>query len=450
MVGRQTVIFWNRRFYEKLINNYINMNQYILPYNKEFIQNLDQKFWTPFLIFDEKSMRENVKKLYKAFSWLPDFKNYYAVKAHPNPYILEILKDEWCGMDCSSLWELILSEAIWNIGEDIMFTSNNTPIEDFQKAKELWAVMNFDDISHIEFYKKNVWELPDLVSCRYNPWDSKTWWNVIIWIPSEAKFGFTKTQIIEWYKKLKAWWSKRFWLHTMVMSNDLNKDSLIETATLLIKLSLEIEKEVWIEIEFLNLGWWIGIAHTPKDDDVDVTYIANWIKKIYNEFIDNNKRKAPLNIVMEQWRFITWPYAQLVSKVRHMKHIYRDYVWLDSSMSDFMRPWMYWVYHHFTVMWKENNLKDKVYDVVWSLCENNDKFAIQRELPEVNVWDYVALHHAWAHGNAMWFNYNAKLKCKELLLKENWEIELIKRAEVLEDYFKTTEYKWLDKILNKK
>ncbi len=410
---------------------------------------MDQEFGTPFLIFNEKGLRDNVKRLYKAFSWLPDFKNYYAVKAHPNPYILEILKEEWCGMDCSSLWELVCSEAIWNIGENIMFTSNNTPIKDFLKAKELGAIINFDDISHIDFYKENIWDLPELVSCRYNPWDSKTWGNVIIWIPSEAKYWFTKDQIIEWYKKLQQWWVKRFWLHTMVMSNDLNKDSLIETAELLLNLSIEIEQAVWIEIEFLNLWGWIGVAHHPDDTPVDVEYVASGIKAVYDKLIDNTKRDKPLNIVMEQWRFITGPYGQLVSKVRHMKHIYRDYVWLDSSMSDFMRPWMYWAYHHLTVLGKEEAEKTHTYDVTWSLCENNDKFAIQRELPEVNIWDYLALHHAGAHWNAMGFNYNAKLKCKEFLLQSNWDVKLIKRAETLADYFAITDYEWLDEIVKK-
>lgn len=235
----------------------------------------------------------------------------------------------------------------------------------------------------------------------------------------------------------------------MVMSNDLNKDSLIETAILLMELLNEIEKEVWIEIEFINLWGWVWITSNPEEEEVDIYYIWEWIEKAYNELIDNSKRSKPLNLVMEQWRNIVWPYAQLVSKVRHMKHIYRDYVGLDSSMSDFMRPWVYWAYHHLTVLGKENDEKTNTYDVTGSLCENNDKFAIQRELPEVKVWDYLALHHAWAHGNAMWFNYNAKLKCKELLLKENWEVEIIRRAETLKDYFKTMDYEGLSELVEK-
>jgi len=423
------------------------MNRYTLPYTKEKIQELDSQFWTPFLIFDEKWLKEKVKSVNKAFSWLPDFKNYYAVKAHPNPYILEILKGQWCWMDCSSLWELILSEAIWNIWKNIMFTSNNTSVEEFKKAKELNAIINFDDISHIDFYNKNIWDFPDIVCCRYNPWDEKTGWNDIIWIPSEAKYWMMRDQIIESYKQLKWYWVTKFGLHTMVMSNDLNKDSLIETAQLLLELLVEIEQEVGIEFEFINLGWWVWVPYHPEEKEVDLQYVSDWIKKVYDKLIDNSKRKVALNIVMEQWRNISWPYAQLVSKVRHMKHTYRDYVWLDSSMSDFMRPWMYGAYHHITALWKENEPKNKRYDVTGSLCENNDKFAIQRELPEIEVWDYLALHDAWAHWNAMWFNYNAKLKCKELLIKENWNIELIKRSETLKDYFGTMDYQGLDNLL---
>jgi len=423
------------------------MDRYNLPYSLEQIKELDEKFWTPFLIFNEKWLREKVRSVNKAFSWLPDFKNYYAVKAHPNPYILEILKQEWCWMDCSSLWELYLSESIWNIWKGIMFTSNDTPIEEFKKAKQLNAIVNFDDISHIDFYKENVWEFTDYVCCRYNPWDEKTWWNDIIWIPSEAKYWMTKKQIFQAYEKLKNNWAKYFWLHTMVMSNDLNPDSLVETARLLLELLVEIEQKVGIEFSFINLWGGVGIPYHPDDKEVDIEYVANEIRKVYEKLIDNSKRKEPLNIVMEQWRNITWPYAQLVSKVRHLKNTYRNYVWLDSSMSDFMRPWVYWSYHHITVLWKETEEKNNIYDVTGSLCENNDKFAIQRQLPKIEVWDYIVLHDAWAHGYAMWFNYNAKLRCKELLLKEDGTVKLIRRAENLKDYFKTLDYDKLTDLL---
>jgi len=385
--------------------------------------------------------------VYKAFSWVPDFKNYYAVKAHPNPYILEILKEEWCGMDCSSLGELYLSQAIWNVGTDIMFTSNDTPVEDFKKAKEIDAIINFDDISHIDFYKENIWELPSVVCCRYNPWDEKTWWNDIIWIPSEAKYGITKEQIFQAYEKLKNLWTTRFGLHTMVMSNDLNLDSLVETARLLLELVVEVEQKIWIEFEFINLGGGVGIPYHPDDKPVDLEYVSNEIRKVYEKLIDNSSRKKPLNIVMEQWRNISWPYAQLVMKTIHKKNTYREYVWTNASMADFMRPWMYGSYHHITVLWKENKSKDYIYDVTGSLCENNDKFAIQRQLPEIEIWDYLVLHDAGAHGYAMWFNYNAKLRAKELLLKENWEVVQIRRAQTLKDYFDTLDYENLDNLL---
>jgi len=422
-------------------------NRYKLPYTKEQIQELDKKFWTPFLIFEEKALREKVRAVNKAFSWVPDFKNYYAVKAHPNPYILEILKQEWCWMDCSSLGELYLSEAIWNVWTNIMFTSNDTPIEDFQKAKDLDAIMNFDDISHIDFYKENIWEFPSVVCCRYNPGDEKTWWNDIIWIPSEAKYGMTKSQIFEAYQKLKDYWLTRFGLHTMVMSNDLNPDSLVETARLLLELVVEVEQKIWIEFEFINLGGWVGIPYNPDDKAVDLDYVALWIKKVYDELINNSFRKNPLNIVMEQWRNISWPYAQLVMKVIHKKNTYREYIWTNASMADFMRPWMYWAYHHITVLWKEKEANTYVYDVTGSLCENNDKFAIQRKLPKIEIWDFLALHDTGAHGYAMGFNYNAKLRAKELLLKENWEVVQIRRAQTLKDYFDTLDYENLDDLI---
>ena len=423
------------------------MNRYKLPYTLEDIKKLDEKFGTPFLIFDEKGLREKVRSVNKAFSWVPNFKNYYAVKAHPNPYILEILKEEWCGMDCSSLWELYLSEAIWNTWSDIMFTSNDTPVEDFKKAKELNAIINFDDISHIDFYVENVGELTEYVCCRYNPWDEKTGWNDIIWIPSEAKYGMTKEQIFQAYEKLKKLWAKKFGLHTMVMSNDLNPDSLVETARLLLELVVEVENKVGIEFDFINLWWWVGIPYHPDDKSVDLEYVSKEIKKVYDSLIDNDKRKTPLNIVMEMWRYITWPHAQLVAKVIHLKDTYKKYVWLNASMADFMRPGMYGAYHHITVLWKENEPKNYTYDVTGSLCENNDKFAIDRKLPKIEIWDYIVLHDAGAHGYAMWFNYNAKLRAKELLLKENGEVVQIRRAQTLKDYFSTLDYESLNKLI---
>ncbi len=423
------------------------MNRYKLPYTLEDVKKLDKKFGTPFLIFDEKGLREKVRSVNKAFSWVPNFKNYYAVKAHPNPYILEILKEEWCGMDCSSLWELYLSEAIWNTWPNIMFTSNDTPVEDFKKAKELNAIVNFDDITHIDFYMENVWELTEYVCCRYNPWDEKTGWNDIIWIPSEAKYGMTKEQIFQAYEKLKKLWAKKFGLHTMVMSNDLNPDSLVETARLLLELVVEVENKVGIEFDFINLWWWVGIPYHPDDKPVDLEYVSKEIKKIYDSLIDNSKRKIPLNIVMEQWRNISWPYAQLVAKVIHLKDTYKKYVWLNASMADFMRPGMYGAYHHLTVLWKENEDKNYTYDVTGSLCENNDKFAIDRKLPKIENWDYIVLHDAGAHGYAMWFNYNAKLRAKELLLKENGELIQIRRAQTLKDYFSTLDYENLNKLI---
>lgn len=319
-----------------------------------------------------------------------------------------------------------------------MFTSNDTPIEDFVKAKELWAILNFDDITHIPFFMENIWEIGELACCRYNPGPLKEW-NAIIGNPEDAKYGMTSEQLIEAYMLLKKSWVTRFGIHTMVASNELDPMYFVETAKLLFETVKEIEDKVWITFDFVNLGWGIGIPYKPEDKKVDINKISTEMKKVYDELFTT--RKTPLNIVMEMWRMITWPYWYLVTTVKHTKNTYKSYLWTDASMSDLMRPWMYWAYHHITVLWKENELVLKTFDVVGSLCENNDKFAIDRELP-ASTWvdDIIVIHDAWAHWHAMWFNYNAKLKSAEFLLKENWEVQMIRRAETLDDYFATLNF----------
>lgn len=409
-----------------------------LPFSKQIIDEAISKYGSPFYVYDEVAIRENIAEFIKAFSWVSNFREYYAVKACPNPSILEILKQEWCWADCSSLWELILSEKVCITWEDIMFTSNNTPVSDFKKARELGAIINFDDISHIPFFLENVWDIGEIACCRYNPWALKEG-NAIIWDPEDAKYGMTRPQLFEAYKLLKEAWVTRFALHTMVASNELDPMYFVETAELLFELVLDLEKELDITFESVNLWWGIGIPYRPWEKKVDVKLISSEIKKIYDRLFSD--RKTPLNIVSEMWRMVTWPYGYLVTSVRHFKNTYKNYIWTDASMADLMRPGMYWAYHHITVMWKENPLETKLYDVTWALCENNDKFAVDRELPsDVEVWDVLVIHDAWAHWHSMWFNYNSMLRPAEFLLTKDNKLKMIRRAETLDDHFATLDF----------
>lgn len=390
---------------------------------------------TPFVVYDQKWIEENMDRFYKAFEWVWDFKNYFAVKATPNPSIIKILKAKWSWVDCSSLWELVMSEALWFKWDEIMFTSNDTSADEFIKAHSLWAIVNFDDITHIPFYEEKVWAMPEIACCRFNPWELKKW-NAIIWNPTEAKYWMTKEQILKAYKILKEKWVKRFWLHTMVASNELNPDYFVETAKILFELVKELEEKLWIKFEFVNLWGWIWIPYNPEDKAVPLEKVSTWIKKEYENIIWKDRK---LQIVMECGRMITWPYGQLVTKVLHVTKKYKDYVWVDASMQCLMRPALYWAYHHISVLWKENQENTNTYDVTWSLCENNDKFAIDRKLPKIEQWDYLVIYDAWAHGTAMWFNYNAKLRPEELLKTKDGQIKTIRRAETLKDYFNTIE-----------
>ena len=406
--------------------------------NLKEIKDISKKHLTPFIIYDEKAIKSNMEKLNKSFNKFTNFQNYFAVKACPNPTILNLLKELWNWADCSSMWELVMSEICWITWEDIMFTSNNTKAEEFKKAHSLWAIINFDDITHINFYKENVGEMPGIACCRYNPGDSKKG-NSIIWNPEEAKYWMRKDQIVDAYKQLKQAWVSRFWLHTMVASNEIDSEYFIETARILFNLLIELEKELWISFEFVNLWWWIGIPYKPNENPVDLELFADGVKKEFENII---WKRDDLRIVMECGRMVTGPYGQLISKVQHVTEKYKNFVWLDASMSCLMRPGMYWAYHHISIIWKEDEKISKNYDITWSLCENIDKFAIDRWLPKIQEWDYLTIHDAWAHWIAMWFNYNAKLKPAELLLKEDWNIKLIRRKETLSDYFATIN--WID------
>ena len=413
------------------------MAEKILPFAKEELEKITEKFPTPFHIYDEKAIRENARNFKNAFSWNDGFKEYYAIKAAPNPYLMKILKEEGFGIDCSSIAELELARRVGMSGNEIMLTSNDTPVEEFRLAKELGAIINLDDISHIEYLEKNV-GLTDTICMRYNPGDLKQG-NLIIGHPEEAKYGFTHEQMIEGYRMLKEKGIKRFGIHTMVASNELSPDYFVETAEILFNLIAEVSEKEGIKIDFANLGGGIGIPYKPEQKAVDMQHVSEGIKKKYEEIIEANGL-APLKLFFESGRAITGPYGYLVAKVRHIKNTYKRFAGLDASMVNLMRPAMYGAYHHITVPGKENEPHDHKYDVTGSLCENNDKFAIDRMLPELKSDDLLVIHDTGAHGHAMGFNYNGKLKSSELLLRESGEVVQIRRAETLEDYFTTVNF----------
>lgn len=416
------------------------MTNKTLPFNKSFIDKIIKKYPTPFHIYDEKAIRETAKKFYKAFDWIEGgFKNYFAVKANPNPHLLKILKEEGMGVDCSSLPELILAEKVGIKGEDIMFTSNDTPAGEFKKARQLGAIINLDDITHIEMLEKTA-GIPDVICFRYNPGSlRKHEGNVIIGNPAEAKYGLTKNQLFEAYKIMKKKGVKRFGLHTMVVSNELNLEALVETAEMLFDLALDVYKKLAVKLEFINLGGGVGIPYKPEQKAVDLEELSKKIKDLYKEKIVKNKLD-PIRVVMECGRAITGPHGYLVTTVIHEKHTYKYYIGLDACMANLMRPALYGAYHHETVLGKENAPLTHVYDVTGSLCENNDKFAIDRKLPKIEIGDILVIHDTGAHGYAMGFNYNGKLRSAELLMKSDGSVKQIRRVETVEDYFATLDF----------
>ncbi len=415
------------------------MNKKRLPFTKKQIEEIIISFSTPFHIYDEKGIRENARKFYQAFSWVDGFKNYFAVKACPNPHILKILKEMGMGTDCSSLPELIMAEKVGISGEKIMFSSNNTPANEFKKAKELGAIINLDDITHIKMLEE-VAGIPEIICFRYNPGPlRKKGVNTIIGKPEEAKYGMTKKQLFEGYKIMRGKGVKRFGLHTMVVSNELDINALAETAAMLFDLAIEIYKKLGIKLEFVNLGGGIGIPYKLDQEAVNLEDLSKKIKKLYEQKIIKNGL-AGLKIFYECGRMTTGPYGFLVTTVIHEKHTYKDYIGVDACMANLMRPGMYGAYHHETVLGKENAPKNHTYDVVGSLCENNDKFAVDRKLPTIEISDIIAIHDAGAHGYAMGFNYNGKLRSAELLLKPDGSVKQIRRAETVDDYFATLDF----------
>jgi diaminopimelate decarboxylase len=418
-------------------NKIEDMQSKQLPFTKEKIEEIVSKYPTPFHIYDEKGIKEYARYFIDSFSWNEGFKEYYAIKAAPNPYLMKILHEQGCGIDCSSLAELILAEKVGLRGDEIMFTSNDTPAEEYKKAIELGAIINLDDISHIDYIEEHV-GIPELVCFRYNPGALKGG-NAIIGNPEDSKYGFTRDQLFEGYKKLKDKGVKRFGIHTMVASNELDVNYFIETAEIIFDTIVDIHNELGIKFEFANLGGGIGIPYKSEHKAVDLKKVSKGIKKSYKKHIVANGLD-PLKIFFESGRAITGPFGFLVAEVLHLKETYKKYVGLDASMHNLMRPAMYGAFHHITVLGKEQNPHNTLYDVTGSLCENNDKFAINRLLPEIEKGDLFVIHDAGAHGHSMGFNYNGKLRSAELLLREDGSVIEIRRKETLDDYFATVDF----------
>jgi diaminopimelate decarboxylase len=408
-----------------------------IPFSQEELNAILKEHATPFHIYDEKAIRGNAAAFSNAFAWTKGVKEYFAVKATPNPSIMKVLAAEGFGADCSSLPELILAERVGITGEKIMFTSNDTPAVEFVEAKRLGAIINLDDINHIEFLEKCA-GLPELVCCRYNPGPLKKG-NAIIGHPEEAKYGFTREQLFEGYRLLRDKGVKRFGIHTMVASNELDPAYFVETAELLFTLVAEISQALKIRFEFVNLGGGVGIPYRPEQNPVDLKAVSDGIRQRYEKIIGAGGF-GPLKLYMECGRCITGPYGYLVTRVRHFKKTYKNFAGLDACMANLMRPALYGAYHHITVLGKEDRPADTVYDVTGSLCENNDKFAIDRQLPELAIGDVLVIHDAGAHGHAMGFNYNGKLRSAELLWRGDGKVEQIRRAETVEDYFATLDW----------
>lgn len=406
--------------------------------NKEQIVEITKQYPTPFHIYDEKGIRENARKLYEAFSWNKGFKEYFAVKATPNPYILTILKEEGCGVDCSSMTELMMSEAVGCSGSDIMFSSNATPPEEFVKARELNAIINLDDFTHIDFLEK-VAGIPETICCRYNPGGIFKTTNGIMDNPQDAKYGFTKEQLIEGFKILKEKGVKNFGIHSFLASNTASNDYYPTLAGVLFELAVEVRDKTGVDIKFVNLSGGIGIPYKPHSHVNDIMAIGAGVKKVYEDILVP-AGMGDIAIFTELGRYMLAPYGHLVATAIHEKHIYKEYIGLDACAVNLMRPAMYGAYHHITILGKENEPNDHKYDVTGSLCENNDKFAIDRMLPKIDIGDYIVIHDTGAHGYAMGYNYNGKLRSAELLLKEGGDVQLIRRAETPADYFATFDF----------
>ena len=394
---------------------------------------------TPFHIYDERGIRENAARVTEAFSWNKGFREYFAVKATPNPFLLKILQEYGCGVDCSSETELMMSDACGFSGEQIMFSSNDTPAGEFALAAKLGGIINLDDITHISSVEEELGQLPETMSCRYNPGGMFELSNGIMDNPGDSKYGMTPAQITEAFRILKAKGVKRFGLHAFLASNTTTNEYYPKLAGVLFREAVRLKEETGAEIAFINLSGGVGVPYRPEQQANDILTIGREVRKVYEEIL-TPAGLGNVAIYAEMGRFLLAPYGALVTKAIHEKHIYKEYIGVDACAVNLMRPAMYGAYHHITVLGKEDAPLDHVYDVTGSLCENNDKFAIGRELPEIEMGDYLYIHDTGAHGFSMGYNYNGKLRSAELLLREDGSVKLIRRAETPKDYFATFDF----------
>ena len=404
------------------------------------IEDIVKTYKTPFHLYDEKGIRENAAKLKQAFSWNKGFREYFAVKATPNPFIINILRDYGCGLDCSSYTELMMAKALEVAPEEIMFSSNDTPREEYELALKIGATINLDDITHIEFLEEIAGgKLPETMSCRFNPGGYFKMGTDIMDNPGDAKYGMTHDQLIEAFKILKEKGVKRFGIHSFLASNTVSNEYYPVLAKILFELAVEIKEKTGISVSFINLSGGVGVAYKPDQTPNDILVIGDGVHKVYDEVLVP-AGLGDVAIYTELGRFMLAPYGCLVTQAIHEKHTYKEYIGVDACAVNLMRPAMYGAYHHITVLGKEEVQPTKIYDVIGGLCENNDKFAIDRKLPKIDMGDYLIIHDTGAHGFAMGYQYNGKLRSSELLLKEDGDVQLIRRAETPEDYFKTFDF----------
>ena len=406
--------------------------------NLKQLEEIVEKYPTPFHLYDEKGIRKNVRRLRQSFAWNKGFKEYFAVKATPNPAILRILREEGCGADCSSYTELLMADAVGFKGDEIMFSSNVTPREDFALARKLDVIINLDDITHIDFLE-SISGIPETISCRFNPGGAFIIDNQIMDNPQQAKYGFTRPQMAEGFKILMRKGVKQFGIHAFLASNTVANEYYPVLARTLFQTAVDLKRETGAHIAFINLSGGIGIPYRPEQQPPDIESVGLGVQKAFEEILVP-AGMGDVAIYTELGRFILGPYGCLVTKAIHEKHIHKEYIGLDACAANLMRPAMYGAYHHITVMGKEKDPNDHLYDVTGGLCENNDKFAIDRMLPKIDIGDLLAIHDTGAHGYAMGYNYNGKLRSAEILLKEDGSTELIRRAETPDDYFATFDF----------
>ena len=403
---------------------------------KEQIEEIVKTYPTPFHLYDEKGIRENAKAVKEAFAWNPGFREYFAVKATPNPFILNILKEYDCGCDCASQTELMLADSQGFDGKHIMFSSNDTPAYEYKFADKIGAIINLDDFTHIDFLEKTIGKIPETISCRYNPGGVFKMSNGIMDNPGDAKYGFTTEQLFEGLKILKEKGAKNFGIHAFLASNTVTNEYYPMLAKQLFEVAVKLKEEVGCHISFINLSGGVGVNYTPDQEPNDIRVIGEGVHKVYDEILVP-AGMGDVAIYTEMGRFMLAPYGCLVTQAIHEKHTHKEYIGVDACAVNLMRPAMYGAYHHITVLGKDNSVCDHKYDVTGSLCENNDKFAVDRMLPKIDMGDYLVIHDTGAHGYSMGYNYNGKLKSAELLLKEDGSVQLIRRAETPKDYFAT-------------